>query len=75
MQSRVTKIQEKHHPDAGENVPVLAFPWQLTGVSREAAEELIGRNPLRDTVCTVKTRVSRQGLLTNVRVPIKEMLS
>lgn len=36
-------------PGAGENVPVQAFPWELSEVSRQAAEELIGNNPLKDT--------------------------
>lgn len=36
-------------PDAGESVPVQAFPWELIEVSRQAVEELIGNNPLKDT--------------------------
>lgn len=39
----------KNIPDAGGNVPVQAFLWELTEVCRQAAEELIGNNPLKDT--------------------------
>lgn len=44
-----------------------AFPWELIEVSRQAAEELIGNNPFEghSGVFAVKTRMSRQGLLTN----------
>lgn len=48
-------------PNAGENIPVQAFPWELIEVSRQTAEELIGNNLWKDRgVFAVKTKVLSQ---------------